>query len=128
MTAAAADRGRLLVCFDFEGGYGMPHDLPFDLRRSADRILEELARHQAHAVFFVVGRMVEEHPDVVREIAAAGHEIGLHGYEHDDLASYDAEALALLDKNLARVGALLEDIAGARPRCFRAPYLFFNDL
>ena len=59
---------------------------------------------QASAVFFIVGRMIEEHPDVVQAIAAAGHEIGLHGYEHDNLARYDAEALALLDKNLARVG------------------------
>ena len=101
----------------------MPHDEPFDLRRSASLILDELARHQAHAVFFVVGRMVEEHPDLVREIAAAGHEIGLHGYEHDHLSEYDAEALALLDKNLARVGSLLEDITGSRPQCFRAPYL-----
>jgi peptidoglycan/xylan/chitin deacetylase (PgdA/CDA1 family) len=67
--------------------------------------------------------MVEDHPDVVRDIASAGHEIGLHGYEHDDLANYDAEALTLLDKNLARVGSLLEDITGSRPQCFRAPYL-----
>jgi peptidoglycan/xylan/chitin deacetylase (PgdA/CDA1 family) len=118
-----SDGGRLLVCFDFEGSYGMPHAVPFDVRRSARLILDELAKHSAQAVFFVVGRMVEDHPDVVRDIADAGHEIGLHGYEHDDLASYDAEALALLDKNLARVGSLVEDIAGSRPQCFRAPYL-----
>lgn len=117
------ERGRLLVCFDFEGGYGMPHRVPFDQRRSASLILDELARHEAHAVFFIVGRMVEDHPDIVRDIANAGHEIGLHGYEHDDLSHYDAEALALLDKNIARVGSLLEEITGARPQCFRAPYL-----
>lgn len=117
------DPGRLLVCFDFEGGYGMPHRVPFDLRRSASLILDELARHEARAVFFIVGRMVEDHPDIVRDIANAGHEIGLHGYEHDDLSHYDAEALALLDRNIARVGSLLEEITGARPQCFRAPYL-----
>jgi peptidoglycan/xylan/chitin deacetylase (PgdA/CDA1 family) len=118
-----AGRGRLLVCFDFEGGYGMPHEVPFDLHRSAGLILDELARHEARAVFFVVGRLAEDHPDVVRDIASAGHEIGLHGYEHDHLSRYDAAALALLDKNLARVGSLVEDITGSRPRCFRAPYL-----
>jgi peptidoglycan/xylan/chitin deacetylase (PgdA/CDA1 family) len=123
ITTDTAVRGRLLVCFDFEGGYGMPHDGPFDLSRSARLILDELARHDAQAVFFVVGRMVEDHPEVVQQIAAAGHEIGLHGYEHDHLSAYDAEGLALLDKNLARVGSLLEDLTGARPRCFRAPYL-----
>jgi peptidoglycan/xylan/chitin deacetylase (PgdA/CDA1 family) len=123
MNAVAHDGGRLLVCFDFEGGYGMPHDVPFDMHRSARLILDELARHKAQAVFFVVGRMVEDHPDVVREIADAGHEIGLHGYEHDDLSRYDAEALALLDKNLARVVSLVEDMTGSRPNSFRAPYL-----
>lgn len=118
-------RGRLLVCFDFEGSYGMPHDMLYDLRGSAERILAELARHHAHAVFFVVGRMVEEHPDVVEAIASGGHEIGLHGYEHDNLSRYDTDALALFDKNLARVGSLLKDITGKRPQCFRAPYLLW---
>jgi peptidoglycan/xylan/chitin deacetylase (PgdA/CDA1 family) len=104
----------------------MPHKgAPYDLARGASAILEELARQQASAVFFIVGRMIEEHPDVVHAIAAAGHEIGLHGYDHDSLARYDAEALALLDKNLARVGALLEDMTGTRPRAFRAPYLLW---
>jgi peptidoglycan/xylan/chitin deacetylase (PgdA/CDA1 family) len=115
--------GRLLVCFDFEGSYGMPYDAPYDLEASAKLILAELARYQARAVFFVVGRMVEEHPQVVRALAAAGHEIGLHGYDHDDLAGYDRPALARLADDLARVGSLVQEIAGARPRCFRAPYL-----
>jgi peptidoglycan/xylan/chitin deacetylase (PgdA/CDA1 family) len=101
----------------------MPHDVPFDVRRSSELILETLSSQQAHAVFFVVGRLVEDYPDVVRDIASAGHEIGLHGYEHDHLSSYDAEALSLLGKNLAGVSSLVEDITGARPRCFRAPYL-----
>jgi len=104
----------------------MPHKgVPYDLTRGTNVILEELERQQASAVFFVVGRMIEEHPDIVQAIAAAGHEIGLHGYEHDSLARYDADALALLDKNLARVGSLLEDMTGSRPRAFRAPYLLW---
>ncbi len=119
----ADNRGVLLVCFDFEGSYGMPHNVPYDVGRSASLILAELAHHQASAVFFVVGRMVEDYPDIVHTIAAAGHEIGLHGYDHDHLSRYDSQALALLDNNLARVGSLLEEITGARPRCFRAPYL-----
>lgn len=123
-----SDPGRLLVCFDFEGSYGMPHKSePYDLTKGTHDILETLAEQQASAVFFIVGRMVEEHPDVVQAIAAAGHEIGLHGYEHDHLSRYDDAALALLDKNLDRVGTLLEDMTGARPRAFRAPYLLWPD-
>ena len=120
-TAGAA--GRLLLCFDFEGSYGMPHDAPYDLARSAELILGELARHEATAVFFVVGRIIEDHPEVVSSLSAAGHEIGLHGYEHDDLSAYDDKAIARLEENLARVSSLAEDITGTRPRGFRAPYL-----
>ena len=125
-SGPAHDPGRLLVCFDFEGSYGMPHKgAAYDLAGGASAILEELASQQARGVFFIVGRMIEEHPDVVQAIAAAGHEIGLHGYEHDNLARYDAEALALFEKNLARVGSLVEDMTGQRPRAFRAPYLLW---
>jgi peptidoglycan/xylan/chitin deacetylase (PgdA/CDA1 family) len=115
--------GRLLLCFDFEGSYGMPHDAPYDVAAGAQLILAQLARFSARAVFFVVGRLAEEHPDVVRALAAEGHEIGLHGYEHDDLSGYDARGLDQLGDNLARVTALVQEITGVRPRCFRAPYL-----
>jgi len=60
-TAVSAEaRGRLLLCFDFEGGaYGMPHDVPYDLASGAERILAVLASHRACATFFGVGRTVE---------------------------------------------------------------------
>jgi peptidoglycan/xylan/chitin deacetylase (PgdA/CDA1 family) len=122
-SGAVESGGRLMVCFDFEGAYGMPYDLGYDLSGNTSLILDELAKNDARAVFFVVGRMVEDHPNVVQAIAAGGHEIGLHGYEHDDLSRYDARALVLFDKNLARVGSLVEDITGSHPQGFRAPYL-----
>ena len=70
---------RLLMCFDFEGSYGMPHDAPYDIEASARMILGILARYPASATFFVVGRLVEEHPQIVHALADAGREIGLHG-------------------------------------------------
>jgi peptidoglycan/xylan/chitin deacetylase (PgdA/CDA1 family) len=104
----------------------MPHKgIPYDLEGGARAILDELAQQQASAVFFVVGRMIEENPDVVKLIADAGHEVGLHGYEHDNLARYDSEALKLLGKNLARVSAMFEDMTGIKPQSFRAPYLLW---
>jgi peptidoglycan/xylan/chitin deacetylase (PgdA/CDA1 family) len=117
--------GRLLVCFDFEGSHGMPHQVPYDLHKGTEAILAELSKYNAHAVFFVVGRMVEDNPDIIRSIAAAGHEIGLHGYEHHHLSRYDADELALFGTNLIRAGALLTEMTGSRPVGFRAPYLLF---
>lgn len=46
------------------------------------RILEVLARHQAHATFFMVGQAAERYPDIVREVANAGHAIGGHSWTH----------------------------------------------
>ncbi|GIG61360.1 hypothetical protein Lfu02_57320 [Longispora fulva] len=51
------------------------------------RILDALARHHAHATFFVVGARVDEHPELVRRILAEGHELGLHGFTHRDLTA-----------------------------------------
>jgi peptidoglycan/xylan/chitin deacetylase (PgdA/CDA1 family) len=113
----------VLICFDFEGAYGMTHEAPYDVVSAGRRILDRLAAFGAPAVFFVVGRLAEEHPDLIGEISQAGHEIGLHGYDHDDLASYDAGRLRALDRDLARVETLISDITGSRPIGFRAPYL-----
>ena len=46
------------------------------------RILALLAEHGTHATFFVLGWVADRHPELVREIAAAGHEVGSHGYAH----------------------------------------------
>ncbi|BBY28490.1 polysaccharide deacetylase family protein [Mycolicibacterium sediminis] len=45
-------------------------------------ILELLARHEVRATFFVCGGDADRHPDRIREILAAGHEVGHHGYTH----------------------------------------------
>src|ERR1041384_4871041 len=49
---------------------------------SGRRLLRILDEAGVKATFFVLGRVAEEHPEVVREIAAAGHELGTHGYSH----------------------------------------------
>jgi polysaccharide deacetylase family protein (PEP-CTERM system associated) len=47
------------------------------------RILELLSAHGTHATFFVLGWIAERHPELVRQIADAGHELGTHGYAHE---------------------------------------------
>src|SRR4051812_14352230 len=46
------------------------------------RLLTLLDEAEVHATFFVLGHVAERHPEIVREIAAAGHEIGTHGQSH----------------------------------------------
>ncbi|HEX5594495.1 MAG TPA: bifunctional polysaccharide deacetylase/glycosyltransferase family 2 protein [Micromonosporaceae bacterium] len=51
------------------------------------QVLDLLARHDAHATFFVVGARVNEHPELVRRILAEGHELGSHTFTHADLSA-----------------------------------------
>jgi cellulose synthase/poly-beta-1,6-N-acetylglucosamine synthase-like glycosyltransferase/peptidoglycan/xylan/chitin deacetylase (PgdA/CDA1 family) len=50
-------------------------------------ILDILARHGAHATFFVIGSKVNEHPELTRRILAEGHELGVHTFTHVELAA-----------------------------------------
>lgn len=52
------------------------------VRQGTDLCLELLDRHQVEATFFVLGWTAERHPEVVRDIVAAGHEVACHSYSH----------------------------------------------
>lgn len=119
---AEGPRG-LLVCFDYEGRWGMPFPATYDLAESTGRILQTLARHDVRATFFVVGELATEHSDLMRAIASGGHEIALHGWRHERLDRLGAGELARFGEGLARATATIETITGARPKGFRAPYL-----
>ncbi len=119
-----APAGRsLLVCFDYEGPWGMPFSAPYDIDWSTDRILELLARHQVRATFFVVGELATKRPDLVAAISAAGHEIALHGWRHERLNGLSTTQLAGFGERLAHATAKIAAITGAAPAGFRAPYL-----
>lgn len=82
------------------------------------RLLDELARHDARATFFVLGWVAARRPDVVREIAAAGHEIASHGWDHRRVTTQTPDEF----RNSARSSkAVLEDLSGRAVLGFRAP-------
>ena len=85
---------------------------------SVYRLLDMLARHEARATFFVVGWVAERHPDLVRGIAHAGHEIASHSWDHARVT--DQSPLTFRD-SVRRAKYLLEDLAGAPVLGFRAP-------
>ncbi len=80
-------------------------------------VLEALARHRARATFFVLADRAEEHPQAVRAVVAAGHEIGLHGPDHRRLPSVPDPESWLAD-GVRR----LEAVAGVPVRRFRPPF------
>jgi len=115
------------VTFDFEGAWGMPHDVPYDLAGTTARLLEVLDRHRVPAVFFTVGRLAEEHPGLVAEIHGRGHEIGLHGYAHEHMHRLPPDEVAILRERLRAAGKVVREHTGADPVGFRMPYLMGPD-
>ena len=84
---------------------------------STRRLLDLFARRGAKATFFCLGWIAERLPDVIAEIAAAGHEIGSHGYDHRLLPDLGREGFAA---DLERTATILSGLTGRRPTSFRA--------
>ncbi len=89
-------------------------------------VLDLLAEHGAHATFFCIAEHARAHPALLRRIVAAGHSVQNHSQHHRHYFSL------LGPRGLAReIGdaqALLADITGQRPHCFRAPAGLRNPL
>jgi len=81
------------------------------------RLLEILADHQTRATFFILGWLAARHPELVREISAAGHEIASHGYRHRLI--YQLTPRQFQDY-LERAKKVLEDLLGQPIRGYRA--------
>src|SRR5215470_14971361 len=85
--------------------------LTFDDGPSEDtpRILEALRTHNVRAAFFMLGRQVEQFPDIARGVAADGHEIGNHSYSHP---IYLFRSRSETNLQLDRAQATISDITG----------------
>jgi polysaccharide deacetylase family protein (PEP-CTERM system associated) len=84
---------------------------------STGRLLELFADRGIHATFFVLGWVSERSPDLVRRIAAAGHEIACHGQSHELVYR---QAPAVFREETLRSKACLEDLIGSPVRGYRA--------
>jgi polysaccharide deacetylase family protein (PEP-CTERM system associated) len=91
---------------------------PSRVAANTSRLLDLLAEHGVRATFFVLGWVAERHPDLVRRIAAQGHEIASHSYWHRLVYELTPDAFR---EDLARARGVLEDAAGVRVTGFRAP-------
>jgi peptidoglycan/xylan/chitin deacetylase (PgdA/CDA1 family) len=71
------------------------------------------------ATFFVLGSEARRHPELVRELIARGHTVGVHGYEHRYLIARTPWGAA---NDLRRAIGVVEDVTGTRPVWWRPPY------
>ena len=86
-------------------------------------ILDLLDEHRCRCTFFVLGEMAQWYPDLIRELAARGHEVACHGLHHVDMTVLGPERFA---RELGDATAILERLTGARPLGYRAPNLVYE--
>lgn len=85
---------------------------------NTDRLLAMFEQAGLRATFFILGWVAERYPDLVRRIAALGHEVASHGYGHRLV--YDQTPRAFRE-DVRRAKAVIEALAAAPVRGFRAP-------
>lgn len=88
---------------------------------NTNRVLKALADECLHATFFIVGRQARAHPNMVRQVRAAGHTVGTHSQNHPMRRLSPAHTAQEIDTGIASVGAAL----GTSPApFFRFPGLY----
>lgn len=102
--------GRKIAYLTFDDG---PDD------KNTPAVLDILKEHGIKGTFYLVGRMAEKYPEVVKRIFDEGHAIGNHSYNHDYYALYP-------DKNeflwqISHTDEIIHRIIGVRPLIIRAP-------
>jgi peptidoglycan/xylan/chitin deacetylase (PgdA/CDA1 family) len=86
---------------------------------STPKLLDVLDQYRVRATFFMCGDNVRRCPDVAREVAARGHELGNHTSSHPFLAF---KSPRFIYSEMARAQETIQETTGATPHWFRAPY------
>lgn len=84
-----------------------------------EQVLAVLRDYHVPATFFVCGKNVENHPDLLRRIVAEGHAVGNHTYSHPFVYFKSRRRIA---EEIDRTQAAIEKVVGFRPAIFRPPY------
>lgn len=115
-----------ILTFDIEDWYN--HDdysRDFDWEKhevriyeGTDKILSALEERGLKGTFFCVGWIAEHHPQVIKDIAAAGHHLGCHSYQHELATRFTRQEFR---EDTYKAKCMIEDVAGVEVDAFRVP-------
>lgn len=113
------------------GSYG-GEDSPDDISRGmfsgevgTPRLLELFKRYKLQTTWFIPGHSIETFPEQMKAVADAGHEIGVHGYSHENpIAMTREQEMAVLDHCIE----LVTQLSGKRPTGYVAPWWEFSNV
>jgi peptidoglycan-N-acetylglucosamine deacetylase len=109
-TFAEGVRGSKQIALTYDDGPNDPHTL---------KLLDVLAKHNVRATFFMIGRYLQQRPDVARAVAQAGHVVGNHTFTHPLLIFKSA---AETRAELVDCRQALGDAIGEHSNLFRPPF------
>ena len=109
-TFTGLSRGSRQLALTYDDGPNDPHTL---------RLLEVLAKHGVQATFFLIGRYVQQRPDIAREIVHAGHIVGNHTFTHPLLTFKNEREIK---EQLSACQTALQDAIGDHSDLFRPPF------
>lgn len=87
------------------------------------QVLEILGRHDARATFFVTGTRAAAFPDVTSRMAAQGHQVGSHGFRHQDYRRLTSQQFL---EEIEKTEQVIQRLTGRTPTVFRPPYGEYN--
>jgi peptidoglycan-N-acetylglucosamine deacetylase len=82
-------------------------------------VLDLLAEHGVKATFFCIADRARRHPALVRRIVEAGHSVQNHSAHHRH--HFSLLGPRAFEREIGEAQAILADLSGRRPHCFRAP-------
>jgi peptidoglycan-N-acetylglucosamine deacetylase len=109
-TFTGLAQGSRQLALTYDDGPNNPHTL---------RLLEVLAKHGVQATFFLIGRYVQQRPEIARELVQAGHVVGNHTFTHP-LLTFRSEAE--IRQELSHCRSALQDAIGQHSNLFRPPF------
>jgi peptidoglycan/xylan/chitin deacetylase (PgdA/CDA1 family) len=109
-TFTGVTRGTRQIALTYDDGPNDPHTL---------RLLEILARQEVHATFFMIGRYVQQRPEIALAVIKAGHVVGNHTFTHPLLTLKSASEIR---RELSNCRAALHDSVGEHSNLFRPPF------
>ena len=83
-------------------------------------VLDLLKKYNAKATFFCIGKSIEAHPEIVKQIIAEGHLVGNHSYSHSKF--FDFYNAAAITEEIQKTDQLLEKFTSKKINFFRPPY------
>ncbi len=108
-------KGQKKVALTFDAAWG---------DEDAEEILATLDKYQVKATFFMVGDWIRKYPELVKKIAASGHDVANHSNKHPHVNSMNKEAIK---KDIMEAHSTILEVTGQTCYLYRPPYGEYNN-